>query len=142
MGDLMNNNIRDIYDCQKCELHTNQKPLLDVIDECDVFWLGLSAKKVIDTECDVPLSSNTNSGKIISEIESKCIGTTFYKSNVVKCLPIDKYGKLRYPTTKEMNICLGNFIIEKNYLKPKIVFLLGRKLPSVYLKIYLLSAKG
>ena len=37
--------IEQIRRCQKCGLCFNQKPLLDTEKECQVFWVGLSAKK-------------------------------------------------------------------------------------------------
>ena len=56
--------IEQISECQKCGLCFNQKPLLDCERKCQVFWVGLSAKrKTYDAE--IPLSATTNTGKII-----------------------------------------------------------------------------
>ena len=119
--------ISEISKCQKCPLSAHQPPLLDSTCECDVMWIGLSAKPVNDFNFDIPLSKNTKSGEIIYEIESRNDNCRFYKTNIVKCLPLDNNGKLRYPSVEEMNICIQNLLIEIKLLKPKIVVLLGRK---------------
>lgn len=116
-----------IKKCENCELCKNQKPLLDSCKECKIIWVGLSAKKVDDVEKEIPLSPETNSGALISTIESNYENISTYKTNIVKCLPLDEKGKLRYPNSKEMNICFKNFIGEIEQIKPKLVFLLGEK---------------
>ena len=116
---------KNIEKCKKCDLCKNQIPLLDKAKNCDVMWVGLSAKKVDDVKKDTPLSENTNSGAVIAEIESRCEGILTYKTNLVKCLPLDEANKLRYPKKDEIDICFENLIKEITTLKPKIVFLLG-----------------
>lgn len=115
----------EIKKCRKCPLYKNQLPLLDKQNKCDVMWVGLSAKKVIDLDKNYPLEENTNSGKIIKEIEDNLPNVNFYKTNLVKCLPLNDKGKIRYPNKKEMQICMQNLLEEIKALKPKIIFLLG-----------------
>lgn len=79
--------IEQIYKCQKCSLCFNQKPLLDLEKDCQVFWVGLSAKK-IKSHQETPLSSETNTGMLIHKIEKLCENVSFYKTNLVKCLPL------------------------------------------------------
>lgn len=117
----------NIKKCEKCKLCKNQKPLLDKKRYCDIMWVGLSAKKVEDVNTTIPLCNDTNSGKIIEKIENNLNCFKFYKTNLVKCLPLDKNNKLRYPTMEEMNSCIENLLIEINYLNPKIIFVLGKK---------------
>lgn len=117
--------IKDIMDCKKCDMCNNQRPLLDKVEECDVMWVGLSAKQVDDVLDEIPLSATTRSGKLINEVESEVNGCKFYKTNVVKCLPLNNKGKLRYPTKKEMELCIVNLKREIELLKPKIIILLG-----------------
>lgn len=123
----------NIIDCKNCELYKNQKPLLDKTKECDIMWVGLSAKKVDNVDTNIPLSINTNSGYIINKYEEninkyiKNKNLKFYKTNLVKCLPLDKKGKSRYPNNNEMKKCIDNLIYEIEILKPKIIFLLGNK---------------
>lgn len=119
----MKNNI--IVNCKNCNLYNNQLPLLDEIKECDVMWVGLSAKRVLNS--NIPLDKSTNSGKIIELIENKIEGLKFYKTNLVKCLPLDENNKLRYPNLFEMKQCVENLIIEIEIIKPKVIFLLGKK---------------
>lgn len=115
-----------IQNCRKCQLYCNQKPLLDLKDSSDVMFVGLSAKKSEDNN-EIPLSQNTNSGKLIQMIENGCNDVTIYRTNLVKCLPLNDNKKLRYPTKKEMSACFDNLISEINIISPKIVFLLGEK---------------
>ena len=52
-------------------------------------WVGLSAVRVDDIEKETPLSNLTNTGKLLSEIESRNKKSEFYKTNLVKCLPLN-----------------------------------------------------
>ena len=115
-----------ILNCKKCELYQNQKPLMDSAGEADVFLVGLSAKKIGKNGFS-PLSEKTTSGKVIKKIEDTCQGIRFYKTNLVKCLPLSENGKIRYPRKEEMDCCFENLVWEISVLKPQIVFLLGEK---------------
>ena len=114
----------------------NQLPLIDKKEICDVMWVGLSAKKVKDLKNNYPLEEDTNSGKIIKEVEDALPNVNYYKTNLVKCLPLDDKGKIRYPNNEEMNACINNLIKEIEYLKPKIVFLLGNNVAD-FVKKYI-----
>lgn len=121
--------IDDIKDCRKCNLCNNQKPLLDNPRDADVFWVGLSAVKVEDTSSTIPLAKDSNTGKLISEIEDLIKSRNFYKTNLVKCLPL-KDEKIRYPSKGEMQACYSNLYSEIKILKPKFVFLLGKQVAN------------
>jgi DNA polymerase len=127
--------LEDISQCNKCELYKNQKPLLDTALKCDVFWVGLSAKQAM-SDIEKPLSATTNSGKVICEIEKKYIKTITYKTNLVKCLPLDDRGKLRYPKQHEMELCMLNLEKEICELSPKVIFLLGNKVTDTVGKYF------
>jgi DNA polymerase len=118
-------NLKQIRSCRKCNLCKNQAPLLDKKSKAEIFWVGLSAVKVDNVENETPLSINTNSGKLIAEIENNNNHLKFYKTNLVKCLPLDK-DKIRYPKVNEMECCIKNLQLEINETKPKIIFLLGK----------------
>lgn len=92
------------------------------------------SKKVDNIEEDIPLSENTNSGSVIAEIESRCREIKTYKTNLVKCLPLDEDNKLRYPNSKEINCCFNNLIKEMEILNPKIIFLLGSQVTTAIQK--------
>ena len=111
---------------------------MDKCKSCQVLWVGLSAKKVT---CDdeTPLSKSTNSGAIIHKIEESLNGVSTYKTNLVKCLPLDDHQKLRYPNRQEIDDCFCNLEEEISTLAPKIVFLLGEKVYSSVAKRYRLS---
>ena len=121
--------VEQIRKCQKCGLCFNQKPLLDSEKECHVFWVGLSAKKMI-SDIEIPLSPETNTGMLIQKIEQMCADIITYKTNLVKCLPLTEQQKLRYPNKKEIDCCFENLINEIHTMSPRIVFLLGEKVYS------------
>lgn len=123
--------VEQIRKCQKCGLCYNQKPLMDVEKQCQIFWVGLSAKKKM-TDLEKPLSPETNTGRLIQQIEELCDEIVTYKTNLVKCLPLTAEDKLRYPNQSEIDCCFENLISEINAMTPKIVFLLGEK---VYLSV-------
>jgi uracil-DNA glycosylase len=123
----MTNLIDEIKQCNSCLLRCNQIPLLDQNSkEGNVFWIGLSAVKVKNVEDETPLSPYTNSGRLISEIEKMTFFDFFYKTNVIKCLPLNE-GKIRYPSSNEMKSCFHNLELELTTIKPKLVFLLGKQ---------------
>ncbi|MDD2504870.1 MAG: uracil-DNA glycosylase family protein [Bacilli bacterium] len=132
-----------IKECKNCGLYLNQTPLIETKHQCDIFFVGLSAKR-IKSKKEVPLSSSTNSGKIIENIENK-INLTTYKTNLVKCLPLDEKNNLRYPNLSEKNACFDNLQLEIKTLKPKIIFLLGSEVASFIAKkinIHLTKPEG
>jgi len=133
--------IEAIKNCNKCTLCENQTPLLDTVKSADVFWVGLSAKKT-DKEDEVPLSPETNSGALILQAEKMCMGVLTYRTNLVKCVPLDDKGKLRYPSKKEANVCLPNLTVEIEELKPKIIFLLGNQVREAVGRFYSLAFEG
>ena len=113
-------------------------PLLDDAKACQVFWVGLSAKKTT-SEGEKPLSPSTNSGSILCRVEEHCEGIAMYRTNLVKCLPLDEAGKLRYPNKNEIELCLPNLNSEVDELSPQIIFLLGGKVIDAVSRHYSLS---
>lgn len=128
------NFLKKISKCQQCNLYKNQCPLLDKQAKGNVLWLGLSAKGVEKLEEGIPLDNNTNTGKLIEKVEKLNAEVDFYKTNLVKCLPLSSDEKLRYPSSLEMDTCYSNFEKELAFLKPKLVFLLGGKVSHKVLK--------
>lgn len=118
-----------ITKCNKCSISCNQKPLVENMRESDIMFLGISAK-MKETEDEMPLSENTNSGKLIKMIEERLLeennNVLCYRSNMVKCVPLDKEGKIRYPDSLEIENCIDNLVYELSIVKPKVVILLGR----------------
>jgi len=108
------------------------------VKSADIFWVGLSAKKKVH-EDEIPLSPKTNSGALILQVENMCAGISTYRTNLVKCVPLDKDGKLRYPNKKEVSMCLPNLTIEIEELKPKIIFLLGKQVRDTVGNFYKLD---
>ena len=91
--------------------------------KCDVMWVGVSLKK-----CMTPqnaLSPSSSSGNLLTKIEKAYTEATYYRTNILKCAPIDTTGKLRYPTNQEMENCYPFLKEEIQNTNPKIVFLLG-----------------
>ncbi len=121
----------------------NQLPISDKKGNAEVFWVGLSAVQIDDSdEMKVPLSPTTRSGKLIQTIEERSLDDIkFYKTNLVKCLPLNE-NKIRYPELIEMNKCYPNLINELSILNPKIVFLLGKQVAKFVLKKHKISIGG
>ena len=118
----MMKDISKIKDCRRCSLYKNQLPLLDNIKDIDVMWVGLSAKEVNDIDKNIPLENNTNSGRIIEKIENNFDGISFYKTNLVKCLPLDSNKKLRDQNISEeckdlISLIYYNYIADENEKK-------------------------
>lgn len=91
---------------------------------------------VVNGEESLSLARNANTGKILETIELELKEYSFYKTNLVKCLPLDSNKKLRYPTKKEIDMCINNLLCEISYFKPRVIFLLGNKVSS-YVEKYL-----
>lgn len=62
----------------------------------------------------------------MSYVEEKNKHVSFYKTNLVKCLPLKENKKIRYPKIDEMKSCFENLQYEINSSKPRVVFLLGK----------------
>lgn len=121
--------LTSIRSCSKCGLCQQQKPLLDAPKEGPIFWVGLSAKRITYVG-EGPLAATTNSGSLLGRIEASCPGLSFYKTNLVKGVPLDEHQKLRYPNSKEIAACFPNLEKEIQTLTPKIVFLLGTQVTA------------
>ena len=134
----MNKNCKEskIIKCNKCDISCNQKPLVNNMRESDIMFLGISAK-IKEKEDEMPLSENTNSGKLIKMIEERLLeennNLLCYRSNMVKCVPLNEEGKIRYPYNLEIENCIENLEYELNIVNPKVVVFLGR-LVEKYLK--------
>ena len=127
----MKNNSCDnrIEKCNRCSISCNQKPLIDILRKADIMFVGISAK-MKETEDEMPLSENTNSGKLIKMIEERLVEKNYniscYRSNMVKCVPLNEKGKIRYPNSLEIENCIDNLVYELSIVKPKVVVVLGR----------------
>lgn len=100
-----------------------------------MFWVGLSAK-LSTCENERPLSPTANSGSLLCHVEEKCTGISMYRTNLVKCVPLNEQGKLRYPNKKEISICMPHLENEIFELSPKIVFLLGGQVANAISQKY------
>ena len=127
----MKNNSCDnkIIKCNRCSISYNQKPLVENIKKSDIMFVGISAK-MKEPENEMPLSENTHSGKLIKMIEERLVeenhNISCYRSNMVKCVPLNEKGKIRYPNSLEIENCIDNLVYELSIVKPKVVVLLGR----------------
>ena len=116
--------------CKSCGLYLNQLPIFDKSKKSSVFWVGLSAVQFAEDEEKIPLSPFTRSGGLIAKIEEPFNDKiSFYKTNLVKCVPLNK-DKIRYPVKLEMENCFPNFQSEIELLNPKLIFLLGKQVAS------------
>jgi uracil-DNA glycosylase len=121
--------------CKACGLYLNQLPVLDFLKHSHVFWVGLSAVQFAEGIEHLPLSPTTRTGALITTIEETLKDEiSFYKTNLVKCVPLKNDGKIRYPIEHEMEKCFPNFHFELETLKPTVVFLLGKQVATYVLK--------
>jgi DNA polymerase len=119
--------------CKACGLYLNQLPVLDKRKSSSVFWVGLSSVLITEENYRIPLSPITKSGALIQRIEDPYLkDISFYKTNVVKCLPLSN-DKIRYPLKHEMEKCYPNLVDEIDTLKPKTIFLLGKQVAQFVL---------
>lgn len=94
-----------------------------------ILWVGLS-----DKIGEPPLSIKTNTGKIVHEIELNLQDFQHHKTNLVNFAPINKKGKLRYPTLEEMDFGfkrLQTKILNNDF---DIIVLLGQKVSDIFAK--------
>jgi len=101
-----------------------------------VMIVGISSQKDKEGEKLKPLDIKTNSGKFIKQIEDELKHLTFYKTNLVKYVPLNEKNKIRYPTTKELNSSFNELEIEIKKVNPKIIILLGRQVAEFITKKY------
>ncbi len=125
--------------CKTCGLCRNQQPLFDRQKMSSVVWLGLSAVKIINDQFSYPLSPDTKTGSLLYKIESSLDKTAFYRTNLVKCLPLCD-EKIRYPKGSEMESCFPVLEVELSLIKPGIVFLLGNQVSKFILNKYNITA--
>ncbi|MGL5349630.1 MAG: uracil-DNA glycosylase family protein [Cetobacterium sp.] len=122
-----------IIKCRKCDLYENQEPLLEIEEKnTDIMFLGMSAVKIKKNGIKSPLAKDTRTGKMIKEIE-ELAGKEVWKSNMTRCLPLDKKGKIRAPKKIELMACYENYRYEIKIKNPKIVVLLGAQVSGFIL---------
>lgn len=86
-----------------------------------IMFVGLSSKPGTVALCPM-----TNSGKLVCEIEKRVTKMfNVYRTNLVKCAPLDESGKLRYPTLLEMKACLPHLLKEIDHFQPRVIVPLG-----------------
>jgi DNA polymerase len=113
-----------IYGCTRCPLHKYQIPAVEKVrGKIDVFFVGLSAVLFkSEDEKPVPFPLTSRSGKFVHEILDDLPDVRTYKTNLVKCAPVQ--GKsVRYPDNSEMESCMHNFILEIEKYEPKKIVL-------------------
>ena len=131
--------MKDITSCKNCELYKNQKPSVSKIKQSDIMIIGISAQKNKDNKKFSPLDKDTNSGKFIDEIERSLSKETFYRTNLLKCAPLDNKEKIRYPKKEEYEKCFNNLEYEIKKIRPKIIITLGNKVSDFISKKFKIS---
>lgn len=124
---------KEIASCQKCTLQLCQKPLLDKLKKGAVMVVGVSAKQ-IHANSEIPLDNSTRSGQLVSSMEKIAMQyeLEIYRTNLVKCPPLDEKCKLRYPFKNEIDKCFDNILYEIHEIQPPIVILLGKIVQSAF----------
>lgn len=121
--------------CHRCKLHIYQTPLLDQPKKNAIMVVGISAKQ-LETSCEIPLDNHTKSGQLIASMEKIARSYCFeiYRTNLVKCPPLNRDLKIRYPTQTEIEMCFNNILYEINMLQPHTIILLGNLVQSTFRK--------
>lgn len=107
--------------CARCPLGGRSAPASSPLTLVDVVWVGLSAKKGA-TE---PLHAATMSGEVLVRVEARTPYLRFYRTNLVKCAPVDDLGRLREPTKVEVRACRPILEEELVATSPRLVVALG-----------------
>lgn len=84
-----------------------------------IIFVGLSNK--IDLK---PFDSTTKSGQIIDKIIDN-LDDTCFKMNLVSYAPLDENNKLRYPTKKEIEKAIPDFLKQVDIINPDIIISFG-----------------
>lgn len=115
----------------KCKLSCPKTSIVSApIRKAAIMFVGLSAKPDTNDLCPT-----TNTGKLIGLIEERIASTAgVYRTNAVKCAPLDQAGKLRYPTEGEMLSCLPSLLDEIQTVSPKVIVPLGGQVARFLLK--------
>lgn len=92
-----------------------------------ILWIGLSAQLSKEGTTLPPLDDSTPSGKLIATIENQCSRFVFKRTNLVFFAPLNKQGKLRYPTSAEMKKSIDNLNNTIKEFNPDLVFMLGNQ---------------
>ena len=126
-------NIKNVGICSECRLCVLQPPLFDKEVRADIMVVGLSAKKNVSPD-SIPLDNSTKSGRIVFLMENVAarFNSKIYRTNLVKCPPMDENGKLRYPSSCEITDCFPNLLHEIDIIQPKLVVLFGKIVQSAF----------
>ena len=132
--------------CKRCELNLNQAPLLDKPQKNGIMVVGISAKKS-NTTFEIPLDNSTKSGQLVASMEeiSEKYHLKIYRTNLVKCPPLDSNNKVRYPRKEEIDACLPNILYEINTIEPQCIILFGSLVQSAFrdnLKLHIEDVKS
>jgi len=87
-----------------------------------IYFIGLSAKP----DCD-HLSSQTCTGNVVEQIIHGLPDVTSVKTNLVRTIPVDQRGKLRYPDSAEMEQGWKDLQNEINQMSPHLLVTLGHQ---------------
>lgn len=98
---------------------------MNAISRKQLLWVGLS-----DKQDKLPLDATTNTGKIVAAIEGG-LGVVGEKVNLVDFAPLDRLGKLRYPTAAELDLAGDKFKKKLISDSSSIIVLLGNMVGRV-----------
>lgn len=98
------------------------------------FFVWLSHKLWKDWQVLEAFCESTNSWKIINGIINSCSWIPIYKTNLVRWVPINTKGKIRYPDNDEKEKGLDYLMTEINNFKPKLVYLFWKQVYDFIIK--------
>lgn len=99
-----------------------------------IFFVGLSHKEDKQWNILAAFDRNTSSGEIIHSIFDAFSSESMYPVNLVRWVPNDQNGKLRYPTVKEKGEWWKVLEKEIDLYKPQVVFLCWKEVSDFIVK--------
>ena len=99
-----------------------------------IFFVGLSHKEDKQWNILAAFDRNTSSGEIIHSIFDAFSCESMYPVNLVRWVPNDQNGKLRYPTVKEKGEWWKVLEKEIDLYKPQVVFLCWKEVSDFIVK--------
>jgi DNA polymerase len=89
--------------------------------EKSLLWVGISMQK----DSEIPLDKKFASGKLIQAAIDELPQFNHHRANLVNFAPLDKNGKLRYPTKKEISESIEYLLAQIEEVRPQIILALG-----------------
>jgi len=106
-----------------------------------LIWMGISLKE----ESGIALHEKSTTGKLLKRITQKLPDFSHHKTNLVDFAPLNKDGKLRYPTKKEIQDSFPFLLEQIESISPVVIVALGKIVTQSLSQLFqmdIISPKG